>query len=86
MSLGGVYRHWGRVYVLRECMKVWSIGWGGVFRRSLQALGKGLCVEGVYEGVVYRLGVSLGGVYRHWGRVYVLRECMRAWSIGWGCL
>ncbi len=60
MSLGGVYRHWGRVYVLRECMRAWSIGWGGVFRRSLQALGKGLCVEGVYEGVVYRLG----GVFR----------------------
>ncbi len=59
VSLGGVYRHWGRVYVLRECMSVWSIGWGCVFRRSLQALGKGLCVEGVYECVVYRLGVCL---------------------------
>ncbi len=42
---------------------MWPIGWGVclwyVFRRSLQALGKGLYVEGVYEGVAYRLGVYL---------------------------
>ncbi len=59
MSLGGVYRHWGRVYKLRECKRAWYIGWGCVLRKSLQALGKGLCVEGVYEGVDYGLGVCL---------------------------
>ncbi len=36
MSLGEVYRYWGRVYKLRECMRAWSIGWGvsfgGVYR------------------------------------------------------
>ncbi len=42
MSLGEVYRYWGRVYKLRECKRVWSIGWECVFRRSIQALGKGL--------------------------------------------
>ncbi len=40
-------------------MRAWSIGWGGVFRRSLEVLGKGLFVEGLYEGVVYRFGVCL---------------------------
>ncbi len=39
-------------------MRAWTMGWGCVFRRSLQALGKGLCVEEC-KGVVYRLGVCL---------------------------
>ncbi len=59
VSLGGVYRHWGRVYMLKECMRGWPIGWGGVFRRSLEVFGKGLFVEGLYEGLVYRFGVCL---------------------------
>ncbi len=29
---------------------------GYVLRRSLEDLGKGLCVEGVFVGVAYRLG------------------------------
>ncbi len=74
--------------MLRECIKAWPIGWGVclwyVFRRSLQALGKGLCVEGVYEGVVYRLG----GVFRRslevLGKGLYVEGCLRAWPIGWG--
>lgn len=45
--------------MLRECMKAWFKDLGCVLKQNLQVLGKGLYVEGVYKGVVYRLGVCL---------------------------
>ncbi len=39
-------------------MRAWSIGLGCVFRRSLQALGKGLYVEGCWRAWPIDRGMS----------------------------